>query len=688
MSPNTPQTFLGRCGQRLDTVLAWGAETLANLGAKQAAIVLLAFTAVGFWMSAGIWGPGLPAGLDMARHFWRARVLHDIFLPAGHVNGWSPYWHLGLEQFLFQSYGYYLVMALTERLTLGLIDFLTIFKFFVAAPLALLPPALFALARSVGLARASSLAAALVVLAVTVGTGFGVKGWFAVGLLLQGPGVLLVAVALVFATRGIPNRCPDGSTQLPQLNWAFVMGAAVATGAALVTHFISGAYLLAAVWIYAFGVSSSERSLLPFARAIVFAAVALALSAHTLDRTIQLQDFIGQPVGWGKNTPMPRILAADFFAPFSISIIAYFGTAAALLSRRQGITALAWMFVLTVFLAAGPRFELPFEVMNEILESVFRPRSMPAACLVFPVLFAYGLETIWALLTRWATQLTLPVAIPRLLFVAILIAPAAATFDRIDSLQKIPRSVRAADSTEALPFEAAIEWLNANVEAPAVVGFELDVFHSRESGSPRFASLLNDRTGLFALGGDQSEATDVRHHRMSEPDRLTQMAPHDSAAALRRLSVSHVMVRDPVARERLRNSQEFVREFAAGTVEIFSIPGPHQFAQGLGISVHDLDFQPEHIRWDIQNRGLLPSLATLAVSRHPNWTAELDGEPVELVESKGKLLTVKIQPGRHRLDLRWQRSNREHAANWLSFLTLCVAAAVILRGRKQPPARP
>jgi hypothetical protein len=667
--------FLARCADRYAKALATITTRAEHLTRFQTGVGLAVLVLVGFWMSADIWGPGLPAGLDMARHFWRARVLHDLYLPAGHVDGWSPYWHLGLEQFLFQSYGYYLVMALSDRITLGFFDFLTTFKFYVAAPLGFLPLAAYLLSRSAGLHRASSVLAGFVVLSVTVGTGFGVKGWFAVGLLLQGPGILLIALVLALSLHGIPKG-----------GW-YLWAAALGTGAALVTHFISGAYLLTAVWIYAVGVSLEDRSLRPIGRAVLFAIVALALSAHSLDRTIALQDFMGQTVGWGKGTPIIRVAAGEYFAGPVVSAIGYLGAIAAIVGRRRGVQALAWMFVLTVFLVAGPRFELPFDILNETLNSVFRPRSMPAACLVFPVLFAYGIER----LLTWTTLLCERVQAPRVVLhtvaAIIIIVPAIATVQRIQFLERIPRHVRAADSDEALPFETVIEWLQDNVESPAVVGFEMDAFHSRESGSPRFASLLNDRTGLFALGGDQSEATDVRHHRMTEPDRLTTTRPQLAADALRRLSVSHVIVRDPVARERLRNSSDFIREFSAGTVEVFSIPGPHQFASGPSLVVHDLDFTAERVSWEIENRREDPSIATLAVSRHPNWQALLDGEPLAITETRDKLLSVQLPTGRHHLEVQWVRSLRERACNWISFLTLGLAIVQIGRRPRaqQPP---
>lgn len=87
-----------------------------DLTRRQAFAGLALCSLVAAWMTSALWGPGLPAGSDMARHYWRARVESDLFVATGHIDGWSPYWHLGLQQFLFQSYGYYFLIALAERL--------------------------------------------------------------------------------------------------------------------------------------------------------------------------------------------------------------------------------------------------------------------------------------------------------------------------------------------------------------------------------------------------------------------------------------------------------------------------------------------------------------------------------------------------------------------------------------------
>ncbi len=637
-----------------------------DLTRRQAFAGLALCSLVAAWMTSALWGPGLPAGSDMARHYWRARVESDLFVATGHIDGWSPYWHLGLQQFLFQSYGYYFLIALAERLVGSWCASLTIFKFFLLLPFYVLPWVVYGMSRRLGILRWSSLLGAFTVLGVAVGTGFGIKGWYATGLMLQAPGVLLVGASIVTAIPGLRR------------GGAALAATAAITGIALVTHLISGAYILSALTIYALGVSLAERSLRPLGRGAAVILLALGVAAHVLLRSMELESFMGAPVGWGSDGPIGRILAAGYFASTPVSLLAYFGTFHALVARRPGLFAVALLFAGTALFAGSPHFTVLTDGLTSLADTVFRPRAMPAACLLFPIVLAYGLETV----VRLARNSRLLGAFPRVVVLLLAVVVVASGTDRIRSLARIPRTVRPTESITALPYHALLDYLREHAEPHAVVAFEMDIFEGRESGSPRFASLLNDETGLYALGGDQSEATDVRHHRMISADRLADAEPDHLLAHLRHRSVSWLAVRTPKALARARALPGLELALTAGSVELYRVAGKHRFLTGQGLAVRELvAHEPERIVWEVRNRKEKGVAALLAVSRHPNWRGWIDGGEVELEANRDRLMTVDIPPGNHRLEIRWLRPARERLYNLISILACAIIALVALAGR-------
>lgn len=634
-----------------------------DVSKSQAATALLILSGFAGLVTMGIWGEGLPAGLDMARHFWRARVESELFVATGHLDGWSPYWHLGLQQFLFQSYGYYFAIALTHRILGEWVSFLTVFKLFMVGPFLALPAMSYLLARSVKIARWAALVGAAVVLGVTAGAGFGIKGWFSTGLMLQAPGVLLIGIAVLTAIRAIN----DGGS------WIAVT--ALTTGVALVTHLISGAYILSAVTIYGVAVALRDRDWKPLGRTLAIVCLGIGFSAHTLARTTELQAFMGPPVGWGKNGTWPRIFAGSFFMPVFVSAVAYFGAAHALVRPKPGRFAMAALFVGTACFASVPLLPLPSDFLNDVADTVFRPRSLPAACLLFPVMLSHGLETLAQLSAKPRSPFA---GTPRVFVLMLVVGILTIAGSQVSQLWHIPRTVRPADAPYAAPYRSVLDYLRANASPPAVVAFDIDAFDRRESGSPRFASLLNHETGLFALGGDQSEATDVRHHKVVTPTKFSNSEPRQTLRFLQKRSVSWVLLRAPRAIDRARHTPGLELALSAGTVELFKVAGRHDFLSGPGLKVIALDFAAERVAWQVENLRPKTRSALLAISRHPNWQASIDGKPVPLVKTRDRLLRASIPPGEHRLELRWVRPLRERSYNLISLVSLAAMGLIAL----------
>src|SRR5207253_4302709 len=120
------------------------ADGAPTRGAKAAFLAgILALTALALWMVWPAFRSGRIINLDAPRHLLRSFVMMKQFLPSGHVDGLSPWWYLGAQLFLFQSYGYFFLIGGTALVLSSwhLATLPEVFKFYYVLPIVLLPGA-------------------------------------------------------------------------------------------------------------------------------------------------------------------------------------------------------------------------------------------------------------------------------------------------------------------------------------------------------------------------------------------------------------------------------------------------------------------------------------------------------------------------------------------------------------------
>jgi len=635
--------------------------------------------AVAVWLTWGVWSPGLIANADAPRNLLRARVMEELFLPHGHVDGWSPYWCLGVQQFLFHSYGYFLVIALAHLPVAPLASLGTVFKLASVAPIVALPPATYYLARRCGASREGALAAGALSLCLGSVTGFGIRGAFSVGLLLQSVGV--VGFALVW-----PQFLDafDGDRRRACI-------AAVGCGALLVTHFISGAYLLCVAGGYALVLSLSRRSVAPLAAYLMVSAAALLVAGHALFPSLHWSERMGPLVGWGgANERLGSLVAGTFFGPPAIAWLGYCGGVLAIVAGPRRLAGLAWLMVATAAVGVAPVMDVALPVVGNLTRMVFQPRSIPYVCLALAVLAGHALDAALRPLWAWRARSTGESATGvmgwrvRSSKLAALVFAAIVAFSYGGELGSLRGHVRTQSDLRfqrRVYYLRTMRWLSDNARLPAVVAFEPAVFRMAEMGAHKLTSLVNLETGLYSLSGDQAELTRANHDRLLEPARILAQQPAVFVGELRRLAVSYLLLRADSLKRHLAHATGLHGVFQAGPVTIYALRRPMPWLSGRGLRVRRSDFAAEHPRWLVRNPTPRPLRATFAVNSHPNWRASIDGSAWPWLQTPRGLIALAVPPGSHEIALDFVRSPLERAYNWLSLASLVFLAGLWVRLR-------
>jgi hypothetical protein len=657
---------------------------------------MLAMTAVAIWLVWPAFTEGRIVNLDAPRHLLRARVMTEQFLPSGHVDGWSPWWYLGAQLFLFQSYGYFFLIGASALLLGPLFSLEQVFKVWYVLPIALLPLATGLLARRLGVSVPGAITAALASIVFTSPLGYGMQGVFGIGLLLQGAGV----IGFAFAWPEILAVLVDRDRPI----WRAV----VVTAAVVLVHFITGAYTLSVAGLVAAGLVVKDRRLWPLFRYVAVAALVLLIAGHSLFPSLELRELAGAGVGWGNDRDrFDRFVVGALFGapPLALAAIGAAGWAAMRAPRPLAISAI--VFFATAL--AGGSNEQGWEpaVLGKMFEILFRPRALPYAALLQAVFAGVALDLFLRACSLAAAswnrpvlaRLGLPLAAAALLAVAVPDLLAHRRYVKTESMVKSP---------DRRVYLKLVQWLRKNVPPPAVVAVPRTLFPPEALGARSVISLLNLDTGLYTLGGDQAELSRaVKRAGRVNLEELEENPARD-ASVLRHAGVSHVIVGDPEVRRALAASPdfelvfEFVRErrVAEGRksddsnaepfgVAVLRVKGGGELLRGKGVTVLETRRAPEKIRWTVEVAGDRPVRAvTVAMNWHPSWKAYADGKPIETRATTGRHLSISVPAGTRDLTLEFERRPREKAYDALSAATLFLVAVMWQRTRRRRSSSP
>ncbi|MFN2426480.1 MAG: hypothetical protein ABR587_08550 [Candidatus Binatia bacterium] len=641
-------------------------------------ISLLLCTALAIWVVWPAFSAGRIVNLDAPRHLLRSVVMAGQFLPSGHVDGWSPWWYLGAQLFLFQSYGYFFLIGASALLLSHVATIEQVFKAWYVLPVVALPAATALMALRLGVTRRGAAVAALASITFGSSLGYGIQGAFGVGLLLQSAGVLGFAIAWPEILGVLIHR--DRSP------WRAV----VVLAAVLIVHFITGAYALATAGFVAAGLAVRFRHPWPLLRYALVASAVLLIAGHSLFPSLELHDIAGQAVGWGNDRErFDRFLMGTLFGAQPLALAAL---AAAAWSVRRGSLPLAISaIVLFVTALLGGANEQGWEPdwIGGALDILVRPRALPYAALLQSVFVGFAVDAMLRAGERAAIgrPALLKVGPPLVLAAVFLVAMPEITRQR-----RFVRTESMVDAYEHRIYRELVGWLRENVKPPAVVAVPRLLFPQEVLGARSVVSFLNLDTGLHTLGGDQAELSkSSRGAGRVELDNL-HLEMKRNATALRSAGVSHVIVSRLEARMGLTGSEDFelgfeyeVPERGRSTtrhgkpreplaVAVYRLRDGGRRLHAPGLRVVGMDHSPERITWAVDVAGGRPvRAATAAVNWHPNWTARVDGVRVPTRASPARYVAFDVPQGAKSVRLEFERSAREKGYNLLSAVTLLLA---------------
>ncbi|GIU89568.1 MAG: hypothetical protein KatS3mg010_0667 [Acidimicrobiia bacterium] len=623
----------------------------------------VAGAATGLWLTRGAWGPGLVAGGDVTAHLVRADFGISEIVAKGRLDGWSPRFMLGHQQFLFNGPGVTWVIALARLASFGALSNPGALKVLVIATFAVQPAAVAYLARSLGLDRRGAAIAGILSLTVSVGFGLGMEGTFVNGLVSHQLGALAFFVAVGAALRLL--RDPR--------SWRRRVVAGAAVAALLVTHVISVVLLVVVLPVaVAFTLATIDRARWRDAAVGGLAATACAvgLGAFWLFPFLAGQDLRGPVVTWGTDPFEQRVgdlLRGELaWEPAVAKLVVAGWIVAAVLSvarvRRYAPLLALPLLVLAVAHVAidypGPG-DLTVQLANRGLGYVAVLALVPVAAVIGDALCLLGRR-----LRPGGAEL---LAIAAIVVVVVFVARNGHDELAGEIGEATPELREAAARIEDLVPDGAR--FSVTRDYPAEIG---------RTGVIEPARWLAWASGRDLLNGFNPEAS-VAGYAVFVADGPREDEPVDEwLRELRRLGVSHVVVTRPDVRDRMDTASVASLVWEAGEISI------HELTDDAGgrppvlmqtAAPADVSFRrdgPERLTWQVSSEQ--PTTATIAVQWSPKWHATVDGRTVALTRTGDALIDVALPAGDHTVRLAY----RPDAVDRLGVaVSVCTVLAIV-----------
>jgi hypothetical protein len=645
--------------------------------ASVAAVVVA--VGLSLWFTADVWGPHAPAGDDVAARLANTEFAIDHLLSEGRPDGWQPIFGLGYQQFLFLGPGLAVLVGAVQLLSLGFLSVAGAFKVVTVGSFVALPLAVAFMARSFALShRAAGLAAILVLGISGTQAGFGLHNLFGIGLITNQVGAVPFFIALGCAVRQLAH---------PHRRWILLTG--IATAALILVHIVSalvlGLLLGVIVLLDNFEWSSlNARS---------------ARGGEPLGSGEQLALFPSLPP---PGTADPAQDSGDAGEPGDEASRGRFGSVPRLIGPALVALGLA-AFMLVPLLAhrdlQGTYTGYSVPPLGERLRGLRQGEAVLAPGLGTWLLagLAYG-----ALRVIWRRRFALTILLAP--FVCLLVAYAA--FRRwpesLVTAQLPIRSLGYLVMLALLPLATLLAWvgriagrwgpLGAVAAAGALV--VLTVSHRDLVGESEPAAQLREAAGQlaervpdgarFATQRDfpaEIAATGVSHpdfwlpwlsgrntlnifnaessfpvSPVFEPERIGTKAAEDSADALSRLGVTHVVLVNEAEASDLLASSRFELVWRLPPLAILEVKAPvgqphpaSLLSTGEPADARLIEAQAEHVVIELSTEE--DTSTSVAVAYSPKWQARLDGSEVTLGHTEDGLLALDVPAGDHVLEL-------------------------------------
>ncbi len=680
---------------------------------------VVAAVCVALWLTAGAWGGRPLPGADTMAHMVRAEFAIRELFSSGRTDGWHPGFITGYQEFLFIGPGFTMAVALVHWLSIGLVSIPGAFKVVVIASFAALPLSVAFLARSVGLGRRASAAAAI--LSLTVNSpfgGVGLGGTFEVGLMTH----LFAAPFFFFALGGILRLLRRKGSSEEGTEHRLIAFTAVVLAVLLASHGISvivlGAMLAVALVILFVRLpglplrreehlaalvrrevraqlgeiglvreSESIREPPPepsppdpperpdqhaLRRVAVAFAVATGLAAFVLAPFIGHNDLRGIFTSWG-TPPLGERLSQIWrgellFRPSVAVLVAVgfvYGVVRAVRGRPYGlflvVTPFAYLIVAHLAIRLWPGSVVTPQLTNRALGYVGVLAVLPLAALIARVTRSGGALGDVALLAIAVGTVVLPLGELR--------STVRQNPEPIPEMREVARQLTAL-VPDGRRFATQRD-------------FPAEISRTKIVNPDRWLAWASGRNTLNNFNVESSSSAGPAY----EAEHVMDRSPEALADALSRLGTTHLVTVSDEAATRLASSSRFVQVWRDSPLAIFAVtPKPGQpdpaalITADAPLAAEVTSAEPERVAIAVQ--AAQAARATVPIGYSPKWRAHLDGRRTAVERSADGLLQLRVPAGASRLTLEFRRDLWDYGGLLVTVATAAIGTRELVRRRR------
>lgn len=670
---------------------------------------------IALWLTSAVWGGRPPAGDDVTGHLSRANFAVRQLMARGRIDGWNPQFILGYQEFLFLGPGFTWAVGLVKWLSFGSVSIEGAFKTVTLGSFAAVPASVAFLARSFGLSRRASGAAAILSLAVNSPFGgVGLNGLFAIGLVphqfaapffflalggtlrvLREPKpcwtiftahtlavlvlshgrsvfILIFVLAIVIVALVVGSRIPAARPPLAVVVRQQVRHELVGVGIPLN---VKGDYGEEG-WTKPVNGDEGHPSKKALVYLLTAGVIAAGLAAFILVPLQMHRNLQGIVTDWGKD-PLGAVLSRIWkgqllFRPgVAVLVVAGFAYGVGRVAARKSY-ALALVIAPIVFMvvAYGSRDWWPNNVATQQLAS--RGLGYVGVLAILPLAALLGrtgraLGSIGDLAILGAAA-------------AIVVLPLGATRDVAKQMPEPVPQMRAAAAELAKRVPDGARFVTQR-------DFPGEIERTKVSHPDIWLAWASGRNTLNSFSPESSVSPGPAY----ESEHILDRPPEVVADALSRLGVTHlVTVSDPAAAQ-IGASTRFVAVWRSSPLAVFAVSAPagqpepgSLVATRVPTSAMLLRAQPERLLVGVNTSEA--TSATVAVSWSPKWHARLNGKVVALRKGQDGLLELNLPAGPSQLELRFRSDTWDYIGVGISLATV-VGLAVWVWGHSRRSVR-
>jgi hypothetical protein len=637
--------------------------TLKTLLKRPEIYILLLTAIISSWVYLSFWKEGLPSGWDSAQHYFRCWLMENLFLPNFKVDGWSPYWYLGVQQFLFYSPLLFILVVLFHFFTFQLISLAFAYKIFYFLVYFCLPFICYWLMRQLEIDPLPSSLAAMTVPSFSALHGLGIESLFMCGLFTQAFGLLLFCLSLGLLIR-LDSNSHSGTKN------TLLLGLSI--GILLISHIVSSIYLGFCFLIFMVFKLKNKRFLVQGVTALF---IGLGLASFVLWPAFYFRNLMGANSGFGDFDFFGLLLSGKYFSAGFINIFAMMGVVLTLVLRKNRTMIIILCLAFLSYLFAFRDISLNLGIFEQFLKRGFRYRILPFLGIYFVLFsaffyqvlicsFAFVSEIIhkkmncspitFSSIQRTDLRKYLNWLFILMLGIFIFFSSGMRLFDL---KKQVLLDTDFAGARRAAYLEG-FYWLKDNTPQNSIVAFDDRGKNVGSVGFNQFASQINIHANRYTLQGNAVEMTKaVWNGEVSR--KFADWSPDKLYNYFIRYNVSYLYAwnDDAIANFSLRPDL-FSKVFDNRIVTIWKVKG-HDFyyLSNNQIKIEDFAFSPERIFWKVVN-GKNDNNLVVAVTYHPNWKLKINGLSEEIIETEDHLISFEIpnQNAGYRIELKFEKS--------------------------------